>query len=99
MQKKDNLQDPHRLSPCEAISAWRELSEDGKQIQGIMVLLSPSEGVLQPPAQLWGMHFERERHDELKPSRGGSRDHIRGRAVDSPRVISLGEERCEEGMS
>lgn len=44
MQKKDNLQDPHRLSPREAMSDWRELSADGKQIQGITVLLSPAEG-------------------------------------------------------
>ena len=24
-------------------------------------------GALPPPAQLWGMHFERERHKELNP--------------------------------
>lgn len=38
MQKKDSLQDPHRVSLCEAMSAWKELSADGKQIQGITVL-------------------------------------------------------------
>lgn len=37
-----------------------------KWIQGIAVLFPQSEGVLQPPVQLWDMHFERERHDELK---------------------------------
>lgn len=65
MQNKDTLQDPQRLCPCEATSGWRELLAHGRQIQGIMVLL-PFGGVLQLPAQLWGMHLERERHDELK---------------------------------
>lgn len=48
MQKKDSLQDPPRLSPCETMSAWRELSADGKRIQGITVLLSLAEGSYNP---------------------------------------------------